>query len=176
MSKENQMNTQTGSELEELLCSDCGEKVSPADIKCPKCGAEFENDISDLDEEVTKGRKLAISVIAVSVAMLLVSGIIRMVNFDAGTLLTYFIRQGLTVLLLTLFYQGINGARIIMLVLFCIGGVISLVNGILLTNTTGLRILLILFGMIYVGISVVLASAKPIKTFQEYQREYNKRR
>ena len=42
MSKENQMNTQTGSELEELLCSDCGEKVSPADIKCSKCGAEFE--------------------------------------------------------------------------------------------------------------------------------------
>ena len=82
MSKENQMNTQTGSELEELLCSDCGEKVSPADIKCSKCGAEFENDISDLDEEVTRGRKLAISIIAVSVAMLIVTGIINLLNFD----------------------------------------------------------------------------------------------
>ena len=165
------MDNQKNFESEELQCSECGTTVNFNDLKCPNCGADFEENTDNLNEKIKEGRTLAILIIISTLVVSVSVNIANIIRFDAGKLLIGMIHLGLTIELLSLFYRGVNGARLIMIVLFALAGLLSLFLGILMINLSWFGVLIILLGFFYFSILVLLSRVKSIRLFQEYQRE-----
>jgi len=165
------MDTRNEIEFEELVCSDCGEQISPTDIICPKCESLFEDD-KNVDTIIEQGRALAIIIILVSLIITLFSGTMSALKLEFS--ISFLTRLALSVILYTLFYQGYNFARLIMIVLFGIAGLFGIISGIKLLNESWLAVILIFIGVVYISVSVMLLKIKSIKVFQEYQREKRK--
>ena len=155
---------------EEFFCSDCGERIGPADARCPKCGAEFIEDEKFISVEIEQGRKLARIIIGTSITILILTGIFNLMKFDGHSLL-FLIHLGLLIVLFRAFYQGIKGAKYIMIALFGIAGLYGAFLGLLYMSKHWLGMLFLLLGLLYIGFSVLLIISQPIKLFQEYQKE-----
>ena len=73
-------------------------------------------------------------------------------------------------LLYILFYKGYNFARWMTIVFLGIAGITGIRLGISLLSKSWFVLIEIALATIYVGFSVILIIAKPIKYFQEYQK------
>jgi hypothetical protein len=158
-------------EAEDLLCSECGVEVSSYDINCPNCGSEFKDNEKYQSAEIEQGRKLARVIMGSVLAVLFIIGIFDLADFDIRSWTSFFIRLALTILMFRLFYQGIKGAKYIMIVLLGIAGLYGIFMGVVYMSKTLIGLLPVVIGLLYIVFSIILIKSNSIKLFQEFQRK-----
>lgn len=125
-------------------------------------------------DEIKKGKKLLIGIIIVTVLIDLCTVLLNVLlgfaadkpDYAMFTLMQGTIRILLTVFLFFLIYKGKNAIRILMLVLYGLGGMVSLFS---VFFDDGAGLLMFIVGITYIIFAVVLFS-KPVKAFQYYKR------
>jgi len=168
------MNSENTFEPVEFSCPNCGEKVDIPVTLCPICNSVLSRVDETLSKELIKGRSLTRIILGSSFIVMLVSNILQVIILNNHTSIQEFVTLVLTALLYIFFYNGFNIARWITIVFLGAGGLIGINLGISLMSKSWLALIAIVIGIIYVGFSVLLIKAKPIKYFQEYQRKKRK--
>lgn len=118
-------------------------------------------------ENVQKGRKQIITIIALTLAVSIFTIIFTNLVSETGRFVVQIIRFYLTLLLCYFLYKGKNWARILMIILLGIATLISIIGIISFIISPILGAVSLLYGSIYGYISYMLIKSKDIKRYIE---------